>query len=60
VWGFIFVKFVKTTLGAVATLKIAEILLMLGPNKTRLDATRDLFAAKNISKQGLALRSTEL
>lgn len=38
--GFIFVKFIKTTLGAVATWKIAEILLRLGPNKTRLDTTR--------------------
>jgi len=38
--GFIFVKFIKTTLGAVATLKIAEILLRLGRNKTRLDTTR--------------------
>jgi hypothetical protein len=38
--GFILVKFVKTTLGAVATLKIAEILLRLGPNKTRLDTTK--------------------
>jgi len=37
--GFIFVKFIKTTLGAVATLKIAEILLRLGPNRKRLDAT---------------------
>jgi len=35
--GFIFVKFIKTTLGAVSALKIAEILLRLGPNKTRLD-----------------------
>jgi len=38
--GFIFVKFIKTTLGAVAKLKIAEILLSLGPNKTRLDTAR--------------------
>jgi hypothetical protein len=38
--GFIFVKFIKTTLGDVYALKTAEILLRLGPNKTRLDTTR--------------------
>jgi hypothetical protein len=37
--GFVFVKSIKTTLGAVAALKIAEIHLRLGPNKSRLYTT---------------------
>lgn len=62
--GFIFVEFIKTTLDAEARLKIAEILLRLDTNKRGLtlqgETNKDLFTAKNISKQGLALRSTGL
>jgi hypothetical protein len=57
-----FVKFIKTTLGAEARLKIAEILLRLGLNKRGLtlqvERNKDFSAARNISKQGLALCST--